>query len=245
MTRIILLVLAAHLGPAPAAGSAVAPTAITACGSLGKGSYVLANNLSAAGDCLKLHGNFITIDLAGFVINGDGSGSGIRPGEGLSLHGIAIRNGSITNFVVGVDLRSVSDVLVERIRAVKNTSLGIRLGPNSIARDNIAEENGYIGVALQSGGEVTGNVASNNGDDGFFLIAPVIASGNMARANGSDGIFAGFGSTIVNNSVFGNDGDGLSIGCPSNVMGNTAVDNGGENILLRSAGCNSNNNVAP
>ena len=42
------------------------------------GSYELVANLSAAGDCLMLGANNISINLGNFTISGDGTGSGAK-----------------------------------------------------------------------------------------------------------------------------------------------------------------------
>lgn len=53
------------------AASAREPTPIKACQTISKpGSYELANNLTATGDCLLIATDFVTIDLAGFLISG-------------------------------------------------------------------------------------------------------------------------------------------------------------------------------
>ena len=248
MNRMTLLTLTALLALAPAAlaaGATPEPTPITTCGKLGKGSYVLVNNLNAAGHCLTLQGNFITIDLNGFTITGNGTGSAIRLGTGLSLRAITIRDGGITDFLVGIDLEGASEVLVERMRVVNNESHGILLGTHAIARDNIAEENGGMGFVLGNGGQATGNTAGNNGQRGFTLFSTSIAIGNIAHRNAFDGIGAGEASTIVNNTVTGNEEAGLEVTCPSTVTGNTAVGNNGGNIVTAGAGCHTSHNAAP
>jgi hypothetical protein len=76
-------------------------TQITACGTISQsGSYVLAQNLSAAsGDCLVIAATRVTIDLAGFTITGTGTGTGITA---INPFDITVRNGSITGFHSGV-----------------------------------------------------------------------------------------------------------------------------------------------
>src|SRR5262249_46179573 len=57
-------------------GSALAgPKGLSSCKSLTTpGSYVLTGNLSAVGDCLVVAADFVTIDLAGFSVTGNGTG---------------------------------------------------------------------------------------------------------------------------------------------------------------------------
>ena len=55
---------------------------ISKCGTISKpGSYVLTRNLTANGDCLVVAANFVTIDLGGWVITGNGTGGGITDQE--------------------------------------------------------------------------------------------------------------------------------------------------------------------
>ena len=80
------------------------PTPIKACQTISQpGSYELANNLTANGDCLVITADFVTIDLAGFAISGTG-GPGFTAISGGNVEGITVRNGSISGFSTGVDL---------------------------------------------------------------------------------------------------------------------------------------------
>jgi hypothetical protein len=92
-----------------APGVGAQPTQISSCQTISDpGSYALVNNLSTSGgDCLVITASFVTINLAGFTISGGGENgsTGIKaaPTSG-TLQGIAVRNGSITNFDTGVHL---------------------------------------------------------------------------------------------------------------------------------------------
>ncbi|MGH9900357.1 MAG: hypothetical protein ACRD68_00800, partial [Pyrinomonadaceae bacterium] len=61
------------------------------------GSYLLTKSLTAAGDCLVIAADNVTVDLNGFTITGDGTGKGITDG-GAQLKNITVRNGGVTNF---------------------------------------------------------------------------------------------------------------------------------------------------
>ena len=106
---------------------AAAPRAIIACTTITlPGSYQLSKNLHAVGNCLVVGVNFVTIDLGGFTIFGNGSGMGIMA-VGVR-RGIVIRNGLITNFFDGIDLASSREIVVENLRAIANVGSGIRIG---------------------------------------------------------------------------------------------------------------------
>ena len=83
-TALLVLSVVAY---APDAG---AVTPISACVTItASGSYVLTRNLVAAGDCLAVAADFVTIDLAGHLITGNGTGAGIRDSgfrRGIAVH---------------------------------------------------------------------------------------------------------------------------------------------------------------
>ena len=119
------------------------------------GSYVLTRNLAAAGSCIVVAADFVTIDLGGWVITGPGdTGAGVTD-EGNPRQGIALRNGVVTGFNDSVRFGS-SGAVVEKVRAsafetgiavgadgivsgntVSSAVFGIVVGPNSIVSDNI------------------------------------------------------------------------------------------------------------
>src|SRR2546428_5578353 len=70
---------------------AEAITAISACTAITtSGSYILTRNLVAAGNCLVVAADFVTTDLAGHTISGNGTGGGITTGSDV---GITVRGG--------------------------------------------------------------------------------------------------------------------------------------------------------
>ena len=78
------------------------PTGIGTCRTINQpGSYVLRRNLTSAGTCLVVNADFVTIDLNGFVIAGDGTGVGVTDNS-VTRRGTVIHGGSITNFAVGI-----------------------------------------------------------------------------------------------------------------------------------------------
>ena len=59
---------------------------ISKCTTISKpGSYVLTRNLTASGDCLMVAANFVTLDLGGWVITGNGTGTGSQTGGSREL----------------------------------------------------------------------------------------------------------------------------------------------------------------
>ena len=240
-------VLAAGLLVGVIAAGAVevtAQTGISACQSLSAGSYVLTQDIFATGDCLVVTADDVTIDLKGFQIRGNGTGTGVKieaPRKGL-----AIRNGTVRDFQLGIGF-SGSQILVEKIRAVGN-HVGIAVGSRSIVRDNIAFDNAGGGITAGIGGStLTGNIVSANGSGivgqgGLVAGNDSLVSNNVVNANDGTGMDIGLGSTVLNNTVNNNSGTGIAVTCASNVIGNTAVGNG-TNRDLRGQGCRQSENV--
>jgi hypothetical protein len=221
---------------------AAAQNLITACQTISQpGAYALANNLTASGDCLVITTDFVTIDLAGFVITGNSTGSGITvpPVIGV-VRGIAVRNGSIRDFVNGVDLSVVDGSIVEELRVFDNGRNGI--WAFGIARSNTVQNNGGFGILVR--GTVTGNYVAEN-QIGLLGGEGSTVSGNTAIRNSLQGIGAGAGSTVTGNTAVDNREFGIIVACPSNVIGNTATNNPSGNLVLNGQGCNSINNLAP
>jgi parallel beta-helix repeat protein len=180
------------------------PTVLKSCGKIGSsGSYILAGNLKATGDCLLVMADWITIDLDGFVISGSGTGSAIKPGKAGTQRGITIRNGTIRGFENGIDFASYgTEMRIEQMLVTDCSNYGIGTNEASIVKDNIATQNG-IGFYLGSRNVVTGNTATFN-SDGFNLGHGCTVIGNTAGVNNRDGFETQNGVTVVNNTAFAN-----------------------------------------
>jgi hypothetical protein len=241
-----------------------APMPITQCPQTisQPGAYRVENNLTATGTCLTITTDFVTIDLAGFSMSGNGSGRGIVtnvPG----FRGIGVRNGSISNFFDGIVLEQAVGYIIEGLRVFNTQGAGISAGPPpGIVRDNVTVDtrgggiiatgtiinnvvnagNDATGIMAGQFSVVTGNTVSNVGF-GIFGGSAVI-SGNSVGDNSRTGISAEAGSTLIGNSVRRNAQSGFDVACPSNLTDNTAVENG-TNIVLEGDGCHTEDNVAP
>jgi nitrous oxidase accessory protein NosD len=175
----------------------------------------------------------VTIDLAGFTIIGPNSSSTQTQAiqtlllTSAELHGIAIRNGSISGFSTGVLLNGADSSIVERLR-VSGVAAVTGTGINGVG---ILKDNTVVGIGGGSG-------------VGIAFTGPI--TGNDASGNDGAGIIAGPGSSVIGNTA-NNNGTGLLIDCPSNVTDNTAINNTGPqgNLILEGTGCNNTNNVAP
>jgi hypothetical protein len=243
----IVLALAAVIftspGGAQAQDAREGPREIEKCRTISKpGSYKLVNDIaptpstSTNGDCLVITASFVTIDLGGFTISGGTTGIVAAPSSG-QLQGIAVRNGSISNFggipSAGVDLGAADGSIVEGLRVFGGVPSEVGISAKGIVRGNtvvgIFAQHG-LGTGISATGTVTGNYVTGSGS----------------------GIAVGQGSTVIGNTATDNPGApgnplggfGIVAVCPSNLTDNTAVNNK-TNLVLNGDGCHSEDNVAP
>ena len=238
-------VLAVSLGFHATDGLAAASAGgLGKCRTIGQsGSYALTGNLNASGDCLVLAADFVSIDLNGFTIFGNGTGSAIRS-DGAVRTGITVRNGTITNFETGIDFGvNGIQVMVERMNLVGNSNIGVGANDLCIVKDSLFYQNGD-GMNVGSRCVVTGNTSNYNTHNGIVVNVGSTITGNTADLNGNIGIYVGNGSTVVNNTALGNTNFGIYATCASNLIGNTATLNG-TNLSLQGAGCSTVNNLTP
>ncbi len=219
---------------APGAGAqAQGPTEIEKCQTISHpGSYKLVNNLTftgTTGTCLTIAASSVNIDLAGFTISGPGGTGTTAIAAGNDTTGIAVRNGSISGFFVGVALGGNGSI-VEGLR-VLGFPCPCLLG---IGATGVVKGNTVLGIAGFPG-------------QGTGISATGIVTGNYATGSRFAGIEIGQGSTVIGNTATGNRGGpgiGIFVNCPSNVTDNTAVNNT-SNLELFGEGCHNEDNVAP
>jgi parallel beta-helix repeat protein len=236
-----MLAIAAII-PASAAGVQNArqqgPITISECRSIDQpGPYRLVNNLKAAGNCLVVTVEGVTIDLGGFAISGDGTGTGIlvKQASGtIPQARIIVRNGDISNFAQALNLSGE----VEGLRVAGNAR-GILVGVG-VVRANIVQFNRSAGIRLTDG-IVASNLLVGN-DTGIFVEEAAIVSGNQASGNKIGIDVIGTGSALSGNIANGNSQIGLRVACPSNLADNTAIGNG-HNLVLIGKACGNQGNL--
>ncbi len=222
-----------------------APTSITACRNITiPGSYQLANNLQATGNCLLLQSSDVTIDLNGFSIGGNQTGAGITDGGTKRLR-IIVRNGTIQLFQTAIDLAHSQIVTIQKTNITNNVNgimagdysgvdtcfvgsniQGIRLGSSCTATNNRLSKNRDVVIS-------TGNnciVAGNNGSDNSKALGirggtAALVIGNVASSDYA-GINVGDGSTVADNTVSDDPLFGIIVNRGSTVARNTATLNG-------------------
>jgi hypothetical protein len=179
------------------------PTEIEKCQTISNpGSYKLVNNLTftgTTGTCLTIAASSVTIDLAGFTISGRGfpfTGGGTAAGAGIAAGndttGIAVRNGSIAGFSVGVALGGDGSI-GEGLR-VFGSGCPCELG---IGATGVVKGNTVLDIAGLPG-------------EGIGISATGIVSGNYVTRSRIAEYQIGQGSTVIGNTAVGIPFDGRS-----------------------------------
>jgi hypothetical protein len=203
-------------------------TPVDACMTIAEpGSYVLRQNLSASGTCIRIAADHVTLDLAGFTLSGDGTGDGIDEND-VDRSNIAVLNGTVTGFGAGIDLDFVTGAVVTMVRAFANTGNGIAVS-RGIVKDSVAIGNGGVGIFSGLDSTITGNKVFDNGGTGINTGNGNVIANNSVRQNGGSGISNGAGSIVRGNAVRNNAGFGIDPNTESAVIENAASSNTGGN----------------
>lgn len=208
---------------------AAAATTLNKCKTLNEpGPYVLVKNIDAAGDCFVIAADFVEINLDGYVITGNGTGSAFLEQLAVGRRGVTIRNGVVKGFSSAVFMLN-SAVTVEKINATGNTFNAISAGDTSTVRNCQVLDNAGAGVALGQRGMVTGNVINDNQGTGVLVGLGSSVIGNAVGRN-VVGIATAEGGLVVNNVSRNNSSYGISMDCPGAAIANTTSNNLGNNF---------------
>lgn len=229
------------------------------------GSYVLKENVLASGDCFVVETSFVTLDLAGFSIIGDGTGAAISDG-GSSRRAVTIRNGTIGGFESAISMFPSSGVEVRDLGIHDMAGDGIRVGNRCTIVNNRLTAIEGVGLRVSSSSVVAGNTIDVVGlsrqpaivmSGGAGVVESNIVSGG---GPGTSTIDVGPVSRIVGNSIIGVFSDaavsaghlavvqgnsirggsaGVVVVCPSNVADNAiALTTGsGAEVVTTGTGC--------
>lgn len=182
-----------------------APTEITHCGQVVTTDAVMTQDLVCETGvfeaiAIKISASDVILDMGGFTLWGDAFGIGI---SATDVEGVTIRNGTVDNFLVGVDLIRAPGAVVEgltnrnlEIDDPDNFVPGMRITNSSgvVVRDSIFEmlpvAHKEMIVMASSEAEITDNLFIN-GSVGV----------NVSRAGGSENV--GSTATVMNNLFSG------------------------------------------
>jgi hypothetical protein len=215
-----------------------APRLVTNCMAITQpGSYIVFNNIQATGDCLVVQSDFVTIDLSGFAISGNGTGAGVVEHLAVGRRGITIRNGTITGFASAIQLGNSTAVTVERIHATANTFAGVIAGDTSdVSNCKIIGNGSGNAINLGQRALVSGNIVNDNQGTGIFVGLGSNVIGNAVGRN-QTGISTAEGALVVNNVSRNNRSYGISMDCPGAAIANTTSNNLGDNFHQVGGNC--------
>ncbi len=154
-----------------AASPSRADTAVSACGTLSAaGNYFLTKNLTSSGTCIVVGSEGVSLDMKGFTITGDGTGDGISDGGG-GFDSMAIANGNIRNFSVGIGLDTSCCVVIRNVDSSKNTDTGILVGRCCGVIDSVtANKNGTAGIMALDCCYTLNNIQANSNGLGGGIV---------------------------------------------------------------------------
>ena len=214
-----------------------APQTVNNCRTLTEpGAYILGRNISANGDCFIVAADFVNVDLDGFVVSGNGTGSAFV--ESAARNGFSLRNGVVTNFGGGVAMPASGSMVIDRMIFTGNTGVAIRAG-TAITVSNSRINNNGGGMILGQRAVVTGNTVNQNTNEGITADLGSSVIGNTVGLNGQSGISLNEGGLVVNNLSRNNRASGVAMICPGTAVSNTLTNNLGGNLTTPGLGeCN-------
>ncbi len=238
----IAAVAACLLAPPPAA----AVTPVDSCRDLAKAgeTFILTANISSSSigeTCLRVTASRITVDLAGHAITGSNSSIGSRGIAGVGVTAIVVKNGTIDNFDIGIDLETSSRNTIRNV-ILSGNGRAIVAGAATLLKDCTVRGNSDPAIELGDGGQVEGCLIEGNSEGGIFGGNRMLVTRNIITGNSDRGIEVGDSSTVTNNTVNFNV-DGIVVGQRSLVTGNT-VNNNDETGIEAGEGSTVTNNTA-
>ncbi len=94
-----------------------------------------------------------------------------------------IRNGSVTNFGVGIEFFVSDGVTVENVNASANMNNGLILLNRAVVRSSRFDDNGNNGLTVGDGAMITSNTATRNGNVGLATATGALIVNNVAINN--------------------------------------------------------------
>ena len=217
-----------------------APQVLNNCRTLSEpGAYVLGRNVSSNGDCFVVAADFVNVDLDGFVVSGNGTGSAFVEQLAVARRGFQLRNGVVTGFASGVSMGNSSAMVVDRVQFTNNSIVGVRAGNTSTVSNSTVLNNG-IGIQLDQRGVVTGCTVNDNTGTGILLGIGGSASSNAVGRNGFNGLSLAEGGLVANTVSRNNANNGVSMDCPGTVVASTVSNNLAFNVTQPGLGSQCN-----
>jgi Right handed beta helix region len=209
-------------------GAAPATAEHVQCGAVLTLSTALDSDLrDCPGDGIVIRTDGVDLDLNGHVVDGVGSGSGVRVERGFfePVVGIRVHDGTVQEFGDGITLTSADGAEVQDVAVSDNQGFGIFLnssGEGGDAKPKV-ERNTIVGtgpgfgsaaLALSSSEAVVAdNEVVNNDAHGVLIsLGGAVLGRNIVSRNAGDGVHFSFSfGQVFENVIAANAGDGVEI----------------------------------
>jgi parallel beta-helix repeat protein len=227
------------------------------------GSYYLTGNLFASGgkNGISIRADAVSLDLNGFAVVGEVSGSGSGIIVPAAQANFSLRNGTIRQWrSVGAAALNASSSVLEQLRvsnsgsdgvqigldaAIRNCSISTNAGRGIVGGDRVlvsnclVDANGANGISLGNDAQVMDCLVTAGTGGGTALL--VVDRSTVARCtvtkNGGTGIQVGIGSSVDNCTAGGNQLGGIRMAAASATRNCTVRANGAEGILVITSEC--------
>jgi parallel beta-helix repeat protein len=194
----------------------------------------------------------VTIDLNGHTITGLGEGDGIAV---AGVSGVTVRNGTITNFEVGVRLQGVTNsrFLDTRLSLNSDASAWVESSSHNKFKHLTMTENGDGGFRLiaSHNNRIAKNAVSGASDSGIMMEERSsqnrLVRNRIKLAGEGIKVEGGTDNRVFRNTTNWNGGAGIEVAEDSfntRINENQAHHNGGDGIFVEGAGTQLNGNHA-
>lgn len=209
------------------------------------GSYYLTQSIDAAGsNGITITASNITIDLNGYTLLSDGSGTASAIFCNSSISNLIIRNGIISNWGGhGINGESASNCNIRELQVSDCKLSGVSVGNNSRIINCSATNNLFDGINTATQGQVINCIASNNGTEGIDVNSNSIIYACVVSNNGANGIEASSKSEVTNCIANNNSQDGFEV-ANGGIISTCNASTNGENGFDISSGSNISNSTA-
>lgn len=209
------------------------------------GSYYLTQTIDAGGsNGITITASNVTLDLNGYTLLSDGSGTSSAVFCNASITNLVIRNGIISNWGgYGINGVSASHCNIADMQVSGCNLSGVSVGINSRIENCTATNNTFDGINANNQGQVINCIASNNGTDGIDVNASSIVSTCVAFDNSANGIEASNTSEITNCVANNNAEDGIEV-ATGGIINSCNASSNGENGFDIGSGSNIKNSTA-
>ncbi len=196
------------------------------------GSYYLTKNLVASGGTagITVSADNVTIDLGGFALTSDGSGTASGINVPTTQKNLCVRNGTVSGWHNAcIEAFNAYYPVFEKLRLSGSvTSLGLDAGVGATIKSCTAQGNSTLGIGVNGNSKVIDCMCSNNGS-GIDAFGSATVLDCTCNDNTGTGISTGNSCTIVNCTATFNNGDNILTN-QSCTVAHCTVNSGGSGI---------------